>query len=81
MPFVRVRGSWMVKHPTASLYFGAPRGSPASLAAVYWIGFYLKFFRKIHFSGLAFTLGTDARRQFTASIYNLFRFAHVDSSR
>lgn len=28
MPFVRVRGSWVVKHPAASLYF-ATRGSTA----------------------------------------------------
>lgn len=49
MPFVRVRGSWIVKHPAASLCFdGRQFHRPR-----FWLMFYPEFFRKIHLSGLA----------------------------
>ena len=65
MPFVRVRGSWMVKHPTASLYFRA------FLSCRGWricLRLYREFFRKIHFSRLAFRQRRSATAANTADL-------------
>ena len=74
MPFVRVRGSWMVKHPAASLDFGL-LGSSALAGRDILIGALCGIFQKNSLLRPSLILGVQRRRRMAAWIYNLFRVA------